>query len=68
MTEYLGVTELHSLTGFARSVSQARWLLEKKIPHQTDGRRVIVSRVHVQHWLEGKTAPVNNGPNWAAVV
>ncbi len=67
MTEYLNPSELHQLTGFARPTSQAHWLVAKRIPHQADGRRVIVSRVHVQAWLEGKQAVIGSGPNWAAV-
>jgi hypothetical protein len=67
MIEYLSSTELHQLTGFARSSSQANWLLKMRIPHQADGRRVIVSRAHVQAWLEGKQAVNGSGPNWAAV-
>ncbi len=51
--EYLRVEELHGITGFARPGAQARWLKEHGIPHQVDGRRVIVSRLHVRAWLEG---------------
>lgn len=67
MTEYLTATELHALTGAARCAAQASWLKDKRLPHQVDGRRVIVSRVHVQSWLEGKAPMVGSGPNWAAV-
>jgi len=67
MTEYLNPTELHQVTGFARPTSQANWLVKQGIPHQADGRRVIVSRLHVQAWLEGKRAVIGSGPNWAAV-
>lgn len=54
MTEFLSNEELHQLTGYARPTAQASWLKEKSIAHKTDGRRVIVSRVHVQAWLEGR--------------
>lgn len=67
MTEYLPSPELHALTGYARASSQAVWLKEKAIPHRLDGRRVIVSRIHVQAWLEGRNTAASNGPNWAAV-
>ena len=67
MNEYLNPTELHQLTGYARSTQQASWLKEKSVAHRLDGRRVIVSRVHVQAWLEGKNSAGSSGPNWAAV-
>lgn len=44
--EFLAPSELHTLTGFARAAEQDGWLTEKSIPHQRDGRRVIVSRFH----------------------
>lgn len=65
-TEYLPPPELHQLTGYARPTSQASWLKERGIPHRLDGRRVIVSRVHVQSWLEGRTV-VSGGINFASV-
>jgi hypothetical protein len=67
VTEYLPHTELHQLTGYARPTAQARWLAEQGIPHRQDGRRIIVSRLHVQRWLEGKATPNSGGFNWAAV-
>ena len=67
MNEYLTPPELHQLTGFARANSQAAWLQDKNVPHRQDGRRVIVSRVHVQAWLEGRNVVTSNGPNWASV-
>lgn len=54
MTEYLTSEELHQLTGYARPTSQATWLKDKNVAHRLDGRRVIVSRLHVQAWLEGR--------------
>ncbi len=66
MTEFLNSTELHDLTGYARATSQAAWLKERGVAHRLDGRRVIVSRVHVQAWLEGR-AVVSSGLNLAAV-
>lgn len=67
MTEYLIPAELHQLTGYARKTQQAEWLKERAIPHKVEGSRVIVSRVHVQAWLEGKHTISSNGPNWARV-
>jgi hypothetical protein len=67
MTEFLTSPELHQLTGFARPISLANWLKAHCIPHRVDGKRIIVSRIHVQAWLEGKTTPYSSGPNWAAV-
>lgn len=66
-TEYLPPPELHALTAYARATQQAEWLLEHGIPHRMDGKRVIVSRVHVQAWLEGRTVVQSVGINWAAV-
>lgn len=67
MTEYLPRAELHQLTGFARPTKQAEWLAAMAIPHRVDGARVIVSRVHVQGWLEGKHVAQSGGFNWGAV-
>jgi hypothetical protein len=67
MSEYLSTTELHQLTGYARGAEQAAWLQSRSIPHRRDGSRVIVSRVHVQSWLEGKTVPTRVGMNIAAI-
>jgi len=67
MTEYLNNQELHQLTGYARSGQQTAWLKERGIPHRQDGSRIIVSRVHVQAWLEGKNTISSNGPNWAKI-
>lgn len=66
MNEYLNQSELHQLTGYARPTSQANWLKEKAVAHRLDGRRVIVSRVHVQAWLEGRNV-VSSGLNLAAL-
>ena len=66
MTEYLTPPELHQLTGYARATSQASWLKDHAIAHRLDGRRVIVSRVHVQDWLAGRTM-ARSGLNMAAV-
>ena len=54
MTEYLNGPELHQLTGYARKQQQSDWLKERGMPHKLDNGRVIVSRIHVQAWLEGK--------------
>lgn len=67
MTEYLSPGELHSLTGYARSGQQAEWLAVKGIPNRLDGKRVIVSRVHVQAWLEGRTVASSSGLNLAGI-
>ncbi|MDR6216237.1 DUF4224 domain-containing protein [Paracidovorax wautersii] len=67
MSEYLSGPELHQLTGYARCSQQAAWLKFRSIPHKLDGARVIVSRVHVQSWLEGKTVIARGGMNVAAI-
>lgn len=65
--EYLDSAELHRLTGFGRARAQAAWLQDKNVPHRQDGRRVIVSRVHVLAWLEGINVVASQGINWAAI-
>lgn len=66
MNEYLPPPELHALTGRVQPSKQAVWLKDHAIPHQVDGKRIIVSRVHVQSWLEGKIV-VSGGVNFAAM-
>ena len=66
-SEYLTRTELHSLTDYARCAEQAAWLLEKNIPHLIDGKRVIVSRVHVMARLEGRIVASSSGLNLGAI-
>lgn len=67
MSEFLSTTELRDLTGLARIEKQAAWLTFRGIPHKKDGARVIVSRVHVQSWLEGKQVLARVGLNLAAI-
>jgi hypothetical protein len=67
MTEYLPPPELHQLTGYARPTAQAVWLKDRGIPHRLDGKRIILSRVHVQSWLEGRTAVHSKGLNLAGI-
>jgi hypothetical protein len=54
MSEFLSAQELHDLTGYARPTTQASWLKDHAVAHRLDGRRIIVSRVHVLAWLEGR--------------
>lgn len=65
--EFLKAAELHDLTGFARAAEQEGWLKERGIPHQRDGRRVIVSRFHARCWLEGRPVVASNAPNLDAL-
>ncbi len=67
MSEYLSSQELHQLTDYARGAEQATWLKFRGIPFKQDGSRVIVSRVHVQSWLEGKPLMARGGMNVAAI-
>jgi hypothetical protein len=68
MNEYLSTAELHSLTGYVQAIKQAAWLKDHGIHHMmVDNKRVIVSRVHVQARIEGRSATTNTVPNWAAV-
>ena len=66
-SEYLSVGELRDLTGSARALTQKRWLDSREVPNKLDVRRVIVSRIHVQAWLEGRLLKSSNGPNWNAL-
>ena len=67
MSEFLSITDLHALTGYARQGKQAAWLKDNGIPHRVDGVRVIVASRHVTSWLEGRTVVSSSGPNWSAV-
>ena len=67
MNEYLPQPELYILTGYARARAQAVWLKEKGIAHRLDGRRVIVSRLHVRAWLEGRPVVQSTGLNLGAI-
>ena len=67
MNECLNVVELHQITGLARPGKQSEWLKERSIPHRVDGTRVIVSRVHVLAWLEGRTIVSSTGLNLAGI-
>lgn len=65
--EFLDGPELQALTGYSRAKEQAVWLKERSIPHRQEGSRVIVSRVHVRQWLEGRELVVGDGVNWGAL-
>ena len=67
MNEYLNVLELHQLTGMARPGKQSEWLKTHAIPHRVDGSRLIVSRVHVQGWIEGRNIISSSGLNLAGI-
>lgn len=66
-SEFLSPDELHDLTDFVQAGKQAAWLKEHGIPHRLDKRRIIVCRVHVRAWVEGRAVVSSNGPNWSAV-
>ncbi len=65
--EYLSNEELRSLTGSAQNKRRAQWLTQHGIPHRQDGNRIVVSRIHVRNWLEGKKNTSHNGMNLAAI-
>ena len=67
MNEYLNVLELHQLTGMARPGKQSEWFKQHGIPHRMDGTRLIVSRVHVQGWIEGRNIVSSSGLNLAGI-
>jgi hypothetical protein len=66
-TEFLDKAELRTLTGYCPLGRQQAWLKERNIPHQVDGKRLLVCRVHVRAWVEGRAVVSSNGPNWSAV-
>ena len=43
------------------------WLKQRSIPHQQDGKRIIVSREHVRDWLAGKVTLTRSGMNLSAI-
>jgi hypothetical protein len=53
--EFLDKDELRVLTDTPKANAQAQWLSSHGIPHLVDGKRVIVSRVHVRARLEGRS-------------
>ncbi|MEY4345282.1 MAG: hypothetical protein RL032_1114 [Pseudomonadota bacterium] len=67
MSEYLPPQEIHALTGYARPGAQAAWLAERGVPHRLEGRRLIISRVHVLQWLEGRTVVRSSGLKLSAI-
>ena len=66
-SEYLSLDELRSLTAFASRALQAVWLTKQNIPYLNDGKRVIVSRVHVMARLEGRIVASSSGLNLGAI-
>lgn len=65
--EYLSNQELSRLTGTSENSSKSRWLKGNSIPFKEDGRRLIVSRLHVKQWLEGKITLTHSGMNLSAI-
>lgn len=66
-SEYLNTQELHQLTGYARFQAQLSWLKLQGLPFKVDGSRIIVSRLHVQRWIEGKPTVSHAGMNVSAI-
>lgn len=66
--EFLDAAELHQLTGYARTKAQATWLRAEGIPFKSNGKGLVVCRIHSRAWVEGKPLPVSSGDfNWASV-
>jgi hypothetical protein len=65
--EFLTAAELHALTGYARAAEQEAWLKQHSMPCLRDGKRVVVSRVHVRERLAGREIVSSSGPNWDAL-
>ena len=68
MSELLSVQERHELTGYARAGQQAQWMREHGIPHRVDGKRVLVSRVHVAQVMTKKEIAKLTEPVWTPYV
>jgi hypothetical protein len=66
-SEFLAGSETHALTGFARAAEQEAWLKGHGIPHKRDGKRVIICRVHVRAWVEGRPVVASTAPNLGAL-
>lgn len=66
-SEFLSSAELRELTDYAHAKQQAEWLAQRGIPHKLEARRVVLSRVHVRGWLEGRPMVAGGGVNFAAI-
>lgn len=66
-SEFLSPSEVRELTDYAHAKQQAEWLTERGIPHKLEARRVVLSRVHVRGWLEGRPMVAGGGVNLGAV-
>ena len=67
MSDLLTHKEIAALTGKLWSRHQILWMAEMGIPHRVDGKRIIVSRRHVDAWLEGRNIVRSAGLNLAAI-
>lgn len=67
MSEYLDSRELKSLTDYTYRSKQTEWLRMKGIPFKIDGKRLVVTKTHVQNWIEGKQNVAGRGMNVAAI-
>lgn len=56
-SELLSPVEVRQLTGKATREGQCTKLAEFGLPFRRDGKRVLVSRIHMRDWLEGKLLP-----------
>ncbi|QKV52360.1 DUF4224 domain-containing protein [Comamonas antarctica] len=65
--EYLSNQEISRLTGSSENRCKSNWLRGQRIPFKEDGKRLIVSRMHVQQWLEGKPVLTHSGLNLSAI-
>lgn len=60
MSEFFSPDELRELTGTKPVGRQEAWLKDHGIPHRRDGNRLIVCRVHVRSWIEGRPLLVSS--------
>jgi hypothetical protein len=66
-SEFLSASEVRELTDYAHAKQQAEWLTVRGIPHKLESRRVVLSRVHVRGWLEGRHMVAGSGINFGAI-
>lgn len=67
MSEFFSPAEIRDLTAAKPVGRQEAWLKEKGIPYQRDGQRLIVLRIHIRAWVEGRPVVSSGGLNWSTV-
>lgn len=66
-SEFLSAEELRQLTGRARVKAQAEWLHAEGIPFKRGGDGLVVCRIHIRSWVEGRPVVSSGGLDWSTV-